>query len=54
MILIKNVQGLSIIHKAYFQGTRPEAVQQFNAFALSKCKYYTLKNKTLEQLDIFI
>lgn len=39
----KNIQGLSVTCKAHLHGTRPEAIQQFNASAVSKWIYYTLK-----------
>ena len=56
MMKKKYIQGLSVMYKAHLQGTRPEAMEHFNAFAFSKQIYYTFlkKAKTLKQLDIFI
>ena len=50
------IQGLSVMYKAHLQGTRPEAMEHFNAFASSKYIHYTFfkKAKTLKKLDIFI
>lgn len=50
------IQKLSVMCKAHLQGTRPEAMKYFNAFAFSKQIHYTFfkKAKTLEQFDIFI
>lgn len=39
----KMYSGLPVTCQAHLQGTRPEAMQQFNASAVSKWIYYTLK-----------
>ena len=43
LMMKKKYSGLPVMCQAHLQGTRPEAMQQFNASAVSKWIYYTFK-----------